>query len=60
MSLADWIRRSQFSGRRRQVPPGDREIFHAVFVGGANMLARTRPFVDYLTDHYGEYRQQQS
>lgn len=40
--------------------PGDREVFHAVFVGGANMPARTRLFVDYLADHYGEYSQQQS
>jgi len=51
---------------RRLVPllepfnPGDREVFHAVFVGGANMPARTRLFVDYLAEHYGEYRHQQS
>jgi hypothetical protein len=25
-----------------------------VFVGGANMPARIRLFVDYLADHYGE------
>ena len=30
--------------------PGDREIFHAVFVGGANMPARVRVFVDYLVE----------
>lgn len=40
--------------------PGDREVFHAVFVGGANMPARTRLFVGYLANHYGEYSQQQS
>jgi DNA-binding transcriptional LysR family regulator len=40
--------------------PGDREVFHAVFVGGANMPARTRLFVDYLAEHYGEYKHQQS
>jgi DNA-binding transcriptional LysR family regulator len=34
--------------------PGDREVFHAVFVGGANMPARVRVFVDYLAEHYGE------
>ena len=34
--------------------PGDREVFQAVFVGGANMPARIRLFVDYLADHYGE------
>lgn len=51
---------------RRLVPllepfnPGDREVFHAVFVGGANMPARTRLFVDYLAEHYGEHKHQQS
>ncbi len=30
--------------------PGDREIFHAVFVGGTNMPARVRVFVDYLVE----------
>jgi DNA-binding transcriptional LysR family regulator len=40
--------------------PGDREVFHAVFVGGATLPARTRLFVDYLADHYGESRHQQS
>jgi DNA-binding transcriptional LysR family regulator len=34
--------------------PGDREIFHAVFVGGTNLPTRIRLFVDYLADHYGE------
>jgi DNA-binding transcriptional LysR family regulator len=34
--------------------PGDREVFHAVFVGGAILPARIRLFVDYLADHYGE------
>ncbi len=33
--------------------PGDREIFHAVFVGGPNTPARIRLFVDYLSEHYG-------
>ncbi|KPF91536.1 hypothetical protein IP86_24965 [Rhodopseudomonas sp. AAP120] len=31
--------------------PGDKEIFHAVFVGGANMPARIRVFVDYLVEN---------
>lgn len=41
---------------RRLVPilqefnPGDTEIFQAVFVGGANMPARVRVFVDYLVE----------
>lgn len=30
--------------------PGDKEVFYAVFVGGANMPARTRVFVDYLAE----------
>jgi DNA-binding transcriptional LysR family regulator len=32
--------------------PGDVEIFHAVFVGGANMPARIRVFVDYLVERF--------
>lgn len=31
--------------------PGDVEHIHAVFVGGANMPARVRVFVDFLVDH---------
>jgi DNA-binding transcriptional LysR family regulator len=34
--------------------PGDREVFQAVFVGGANMPTRIRVFVDHLAEHYGE------
>lgn len=30
--------------------PGDREVFHAVFVGGSNTPARVRVFVDYLVE----------
>lgn len=33
--------------------PGDREVFHAVFVGGASMPARIRVFVDYLAERLG-------
>ena len=32
--------------------PGDVEVFHAVFVGGANMPARVRVFVDYLVERF--------
>lgn len=39
--------------------PGDREVFQAVFVGGINMPARIRLFVDYLAEHYGEITDQQ-
>jgi hypothetical protein len=34
--------------------PGDREIFHAVFVGGVNMPARVRVFVDYMVERWGD------
>ncbi|UFZ03012.1 LysR family transcriptional regulator [Bradyrhizobium ontarionense] len=34
--------------------PGDKEVFHAVFVGGANMPARIRVFVDYLVERMGD------
>ncbi|MGJ5035983.1 LysR family transcriptional regulator [Bradyrhizobium sp. HKCCYLRH3059] len=34
--------------------PGDREVFHAVFVGGANTPARVRVFVDYLVERMGD------
>ncbi len=30
--------------------PGDVEPIHAVFVGGTNMPARVRVFIDYLTE----------
>jgi len=32
--------------------PGDVEVFHAVFVGGANTPARVRVFVDYLVERF--------
>jgi DNA-binding transcriptional LysR family regulator len=31
--------------------PGDVELIHAVFIGGANMPARVRVFVDFLAEH---------
>lgn len=34
--------------------PGDIEIIHAVFVGGANTPARVRVFVDFLAERLGE------
>ncbi|WP_257167261.1 LysR family transcriptional regulator [Bradyrhizobium sp. SRS-191] len=37
--------------------PGDREVFHAVFVGGANTPARVRVFVDYLVERMGARRE---
>jgi DNA-binding transcriptional LysR family regulator len=40
--------------------PGDREVFHAVFVGGTNIPARIRLLVDYLAERYGEDMDQRS
>lgn len=34
--------------------PGDKEVFHAVFIGGANMPARVRVFVDYLVERMSD------
>jgi DNA-binding transcriptional LysR family regulator len=34
--------------------PGDKEIFHAVFIGGVNMPARVRVFVDYLAERMSQ------
>jgi DNA-binding transcriptional LysR family regulator len=36
--------------------PGDKEVFHALFVGGANMPARVRVFVDYLVERMDDGR----
>lgn len=33
--------------------PDDKEVYHAVFMGGANLPTRIRLFVDFLADHYG-------
>lgn len=35
--------------------PGDQEIYHAVFVGGANMPTRIRVLVDYLVERLGRF-----
>jgi DNA-binding transcriptional LysR family regulator len=34
--------------------PGDRESIHMMFVGGANMPARVRVFVDFLAARLGD------
>lgn len=34
--------------------PGDREVYHAVFMGGPNLPTRIRLFVDFLAERYGE------
>jgi len=37
--------------RWSQFDPGDVELIHAVFVGGANLPARVRVFVDFLIEN---------
>ncbi|QOZ10941.1 LysR family transcriptional regulator [Bradyrhizobium sp. CCBAU 51765] len=49
-SLGDAIANGRLVALLEQFNPGDKEIFHAVFVGGANMPARVRVFVDYLVE----------
>jgi len=39
--------------------PGDKEVFHAVFVGAANMPARVQVFVDYLVERMTDNRANQ-
>lgn len=47
-SLGDAITNGRLVPLLKAFNPGDKEIFHAVFVGGANMPDRVRVFVDYL------------
>ncbi len=49
-SLGDAIADGRLVPLLEAFNPGDKEIFHAVFVGGAGMPARTRAFVDYLVE----------
>jgi DNA-binding transcriptional LysR family regulator len=49
-SAVDDIREGRLVPLLEAFNPGDREPIHAVFVGGANMPARVRVFVDYLTE----------
>jgi DNA-binding transcriptional LysR family regulator len=53
-SLGDTIAEGRLIPLLEAFNPGDREIFHAVFVGGANMPARVRVFVDYLVERWGD------
>jgi DNA-binding transcriptional LysR family regulator len=52
-SLGDTIAEGRLVPLLEAFNPGDKEIFHAVFVGGANMPARVRVFVDYLVERWG-------
>ena len=53
-ALGDAIAQGRLVALLQAFNPGDREIFHAVFVGGANMPARIRVFVDYLVERMGD------
>ncbi len=55
-SLGDSIAKGRLVPLLEPFNPGDKEIFHAVFVGGANMPARVRVFVDYLVECMGSRR----
>jgi len=50
-SLGDTIAEGRLVPLLQAFNPGDKEVFHAVFVGGPNMPARIRVFVDYLVEH---------
>lgn len=53
-SAQDDIREGRLVPLLEAFNPGDREAIHAVFVGGANMPARVRVFVDYLAERLHE------
>ncbi len=50
-SVAAEIASGQLVPLLEEYNPGDVETIHAVFVGGANLPARVRAFVDFLTDY---------
>lgn len=52
-SVADEIATGRLVPILEEFNPGDVETIHAVFVGGANMPARVRVFVDFLTERLG-------
>lgn len=49
-SVADEIAAGRLVPLLEAFNPGDIEVIHAVFVGGANMPARVRAFVDFLAE----------
>lgn len=52
-SVADEIATGRLVPILESFNPGDVEAIHAVFVGGANMPARVRAFVDFLVERLG-------
>lgn len=53
-SLGDAIAEGRLIPLLEPFNPSDKEVFHAVFIGGANMPARIRAFVDYLAERISQ------
>ncbi|MFJ4153533.1 LysR family transcriptional regulator [Pseudomonas sp. NPDC089752] len=51
-SVADELRSGELVPLLEAYNPGDRELIHAVFVGGPSMPARVRVFVDFMVQHH--------
>lgn len=51
-SLSDAMTTGRLVPLLQAFNPGDVEVFHAVFMGGANTPARVRVFVDYLVERF--------
>jgi DNA-binding transcriptional LysR family regulator len=51
-TVADELKNGQLVALLEGYNPGDRELLHAVFVGGPAMPARVRVFVDFLLEHH--------
>jgi len=56
-SIADALASGRLVPILEEFNPGDVEIIHAVFVGGPNMPARVRVFVDFLIARLGSPRE---
>ncbi|WP_114953423.1 LysR family transcriptional regulator [Sphingosinicella terrae] len=52
-SVAEELASGRLAPVLEEYNPGDVETIHAVFVGGANMPARVRVFVDFLAERLG-------
>jgi DNA-binding transcriptional LysR family regulator len=53
-SLGDAVAEGRLVSLLEPFNPGDKEVFHAVFIGGANMPARIRVFVDHLVERMSQ------
>ena len=54
--LGDLVEQGRLVPILQDFNPGDTEVFHAVFVGGSNMPARVRVFIDYLVEKMADHR----